>query len=356
MKTKLFIVIVCALCVCGGNAYAAKKTFEREYTYQGGEADSKLSARAIATTEMRNSLLREVGEFLHSERKSADGEYSEKIEAITAGIVEMKVLNEQWDGNTYRFYIKAQMSVDPAEVNKRIAEVLNDKQKTKELEESRKKTKEAEAEVERLRKELAKSKNNQTLQTAYQQQTEKLSTEEYRTKAYNAISNEWYDLAIEYYQKVIEIDPDFGTYNNIGLAYHHRENYAQAIKYYQKALEIDPKSAPVYGNMGNAYAFQGNYTQAIKCYQKALEIDPDDTSVYHNMGGAYYKQKNYTQAIKCYQKALENDPNDADTHRNMGNAYGGQGNNTQALKCFRKAAQLGDGDAQEFLINNGYRW
>jgi hypothetical protein len=47
----------------------------------------------------------------------------------------MKVLDERWDGATY--YIKAEMTVDPKDLERRIAEVLNDKQKTKELEEAR---------------------------------------------------------------------------------------------------------------------------------------------------------------------------------------------------------------------------
>jgi hypothetical protein len=42
----------------------------------------------------------------------------------------MKTLDEQWDGATY--YIKAEMTVDPKDLERRIAEVLNDKQKTKE--------------------------------------------------------------------------------------------------------------------------------------------------------------------------------------------------------------------------------
>jgi tetratricopeptide (TPR) repeat protein len=222
MKTKTLLIFI-ALLLCG-MAHAAKKTFEREYTYRASDNDSKNSARAIATTEMRNILLREVGEYLHAERRSENGEYSEKINAITAGIVEMKVLDEKWDGNAYRFYIRAQMSVDPQEVNRRINEILNNKQKTKELEDSRRRTEEAEKEIARLKKELAKKPENIAAQQKYTAATEKLTAEEYFTKGNNARENGFYELAIEYYQKAIDIDPnDAEAYNNMGVA---RRQYA----------------------------------------------------------------------------------------------------------------------------------
>jgi hypothetical protein len=132
MKKHIIILFIIIANACA--AYAAKQTFEREYTYRASDNDSKNSARAIATTEMRNILLREVGEYLHSERRSINGEYSKKTEAITAGLVEMKVIFEDWDGKSY--WIKASMTIDPDEINRGIAEILNDKQKTKELEDA----------------------------------------------------------------------------------------------------------------------------------------------------------------------------------------------------------------------------
>jgi hypothetical protein len=138
MKKTILFLLIAAFSTAA--LQAQKKTFVRDYTYQASEADSKLTARAIATTQMRNILLREVGEFLHAERTFVQTDnsqdYAEKKEAIMAGIVEMKVLDEQWDGFTY--YIQAEMTIDPTEVERRIAKVLNDKQKTKELEELRK--------------------------------------------------------------------------------------------------------------------------------------------------------------------------------------------------------------------------
>jgi tetratricopeptide (TPR) repeat protein len=286
MTQKMIRGVACCtacLLLAGGSGYAQKKTFTRDYTYQASEDDSKNTSRAIAMREMRNALLREVGEFLHTEKtltkKSSlkDGkedfseDYSVKIEAITAGIVEMKVMDERWDGKTY--YVEAQMTVDPEEVNRKIAELLNDKQKTKELEDAHRRAQAAEAEVERLKEEMSRSKNNQALQSAYRQQADKLTAEEYFTQGFNAQEKELYELAIEYYQQAIVIDPSYANaYNNMGTAYHELGNYQQALSCYQKAIAIDPKDAMAYYNMGVAYQKLGNYQQTISCLQKAAQL------------------------------------------------------------------------------------
>jgi tetratricopeptide (TPR) repeat protein len=302
MKQKLTYLILCLL-LCGASAYAQKKTFTRDYTYQAGEADSKLMARANATTQMRNILLRELGEFLHTERTLSQNDslqnYSEKIEAITAGIVEMKTLDEQWNMEFSTYYIKAEMTVDPKDLERRIAEVLNDKQKTKDLEEARKRTLAAEAEVaglkkelERLTKELEENKNKQqsiqktqqqraTLQKNYQQAAEVLytddilSAEEYFIKGENARENRWHKIAIEYYQKAIKANPNYvKAYISMGDTYYFRlNNYREAIQCYQKAIAIDPKHDEwTYYDMGRAYIHLGNHNKARQCFEQAAEM------------------------------------------------------------------------------------
>jgi superkiller protein 3 len=357
MKKILLIMLFAA--IGAATLHAQKKTFVRDYTYQAGEDDSRNSARANATTQMRNILLREVGEFLHTERTfkqtATSQDYAEKVEAITAGIVEMKTLDERWDGTTY--YIKAEMTVDPKDLERRIAEVLNDKQKTKELEESRRRTLAAEAEAARLRKELEEAKNEQqrlALQTKYQQTADALSAEDYFLKGNNACENKLYKSAIEYYQKAIDINPnDAAAYNNMGLAYDYLQNYDEAIRCFQKAIAIDPNSVNAYYNMGIAYYNLGNYREAIRCYKKAIAIDPNDAAAYNNMGSAYADLEDYREAIRCYKKAIAIDPNDAAAYYNaayynMGNAYANLEDYREAIRCYQKAIAIDPNDVNAY--------
>jgi superkiller protein 3 len=355
-----------------GNSYAGKKTFTREYTYQASEMDSKVSSRTNATAEMRSILLREVGTFIRSEQQTStqgdDQDYAEKIEAITAGIVEMKVLDEQWNGSSY--YIKAEMTVNPDDVNKRIAEVLNDKQKTKDLEESRQRALAAEAEIAKLksemelqRKQLAEGKNadtkvsdeskNKDLHATYQKQVDMLDAEEYLIKGNNAYENKSYDAAIKYYRKAIDINPLYvGAYNNIGVTYYDQKNYAQAINYYQKVVDINPNYANAYNNLGLVYSAQENLTQAIHNYQKAIDIDPNFVMAYNNMGAAYNARKNYAQAINCYKKSIVVDSTSKDAHYNMGVVYFAQKDYLQAINCYQKAIDI-DPECKEAYCNMG---
>jgi superkiller protein 3 len=320
---------------------AAPKTFVRSYVYQGGETDSRLSARAVATSEMRNILLREVGEFLHGERKVSSEEYSEKIEAITAGVVEMTIISEDWsDWGNLRLSISAEMVVDPDDINRRIAEVLNDKQKTRDLEEARRRSLAAEAEIERLKKELniVQSRNHAVaLQTDYQQQTERLSAEDYFLRGYNATENGALEQAVKFYEQAIKLDTAFAAaYNNAGVVLQRMNLGAQAIGYFQRAIAADSSLAAAYNNIGNTYYKQRQFSRSVEFYKNAIALEPDNAMAYNNMGVTYKEMKLYEQAVECFDVAIEIDSTDAMAYCNMGNVFQNQGSYAKAIGWYER--------------------
>jgi superkiller protein 3 len=357
MKKIAFLILFIGM--SAAPLHAQKKTFVRDYTYQASEVDSKVTARTFATEQMRNILLSEVGQYLHVERTlkqdDTSEEFSQKIEAITAGIVEMKTLDEQWDGSTY--YIKAEMAVDPKDLERRIAEVLNDKQKTKDLEEARKRTLAAEAEAARLRKELEATKDEQqrlTLQKTYTKAADVLSAEEYFTKGDNAYKNNFYELAIEYLQKAIDLDPNHArAYSGMGFAYFNLKNYNEVIRYCQRAVNLDPNNAWAYYNMGAAYYNLENLTEAIRYYQKAINIDPNNEWLYCAIGNTYiynHKLGEYNKAIPYYQKAIDINPDEWTHYIQMGFAYYLLDNDREVIRCYQKAIDIGDKYAGAYLF------
>ncbi len=70
------------------------------------------------------------------------------------------------------------------------------------------------------------------------------------------------------------------VYNNLGLAYRHKEDYDKAVEYYNKALKIylkilgpeHPYVATVYGNLAEVYEKKGNKKKAEEYRKKAEEI------------------------------------------------------------------------------------
>ena len=61
--------------------------------------------------------------------------------------------------------------------------------------------------------------------------------------ANNFYDNQKYDEAIQYYDKVLAINPSaVGALNSKGLALDHLQRYDEALQSFDKALEIDPSN------------------------------------------------------------------------------------------------------------------
>ena len=121
MKKILLTAII--ILTAGIYCNAESRTFVREYYYQAGESDSKISSRTKALTEVKRLLLEEIGVYLESyinysevqnEDRISNQFLKKEIEQISAGITETSILEENWTGVEY--YIKAEITVDPDDV------------------------------------------------------------------------------------------------------------------------------------------------------------------------------------------------------------------------------------------------
>ncbi|MDO9577221.1 MAG: tetratricopeptide repeat protein [Candidatus Cloacimonadales bacterium] len=356
---RIFIVIILL-----SSLFLHAKTWIREYTYQASEADSKITSRSIALEQVKRLLLQEIGVYVHSTVLSGEFEASgevkdlseKQIEIISAGITETKILEENWNGETY--YIKAEITADENDVIKRLDRVIEDKEKTKQLEESRQRSDKALAEIDCLKQQLTQTLNENEklkIQKDYNQSSNQLTAEDWFQKGYNADEICEYDNAILYYQKAIEIKPDFiEAYHNMGCAYCNKGNYDKAIECFQKAIEIKPDFAEAYLNMGVTYRNKGNYDKAIECYQNSIRINPNNAKAYTNMGIVYGNKGNYNKEIEYYQKSIELFPY-SKTYFNMGLAYYDIGKYNDAIQCYENAIKLdpNNGDAY-FNLGNVY--
>lgn len=121
MKKLLFATLLLFIQIL--TLSADDKTFIREYYYQAGESDSKISSRNKALTEVKRLLLEEIGVYLESyinySLEQTDDRITSKflqkeIEQLSAGITETTILEENWTGIEY--YVKAEITVDPDDV------------------------------------------------------------------------------------------------------------------------------------------------------------------------------------------------------------------------------------------------
>lgn len=356
MKKYLIPIISLSFLVFSSLVSAETKTFVKEYSYQASEYDSKVSCRALALEQVKRLLLEELGTYLESETEVKNFQLTkDQIITLTAGIVRAEILDERWDGKTYS--LKAKMAVDPSDVYKAIDNLRQDRQKAKELEETRKKADEALREVERLRKELEISKAGKTEQDQYTRAVNRLSATDWFEKGSALLIAGRNQEAKEAYTRAIELNPKYAwAYSDRGVAYLKLGDSRQALKEFNKAIELDPKFAGAYYNRGVVYDKLGDHRQAFRDYDKAIELEPKFATAYANRGAAYATLGDHRQAIKDYNKAIELDPKYAMAYYNRGIAYAALNDAPQATRDFKTAAKLGDKDAQDFLRSEGISW
>jgi tetratricopeptide (TPR) repeat protein len=132
-----------------------------------------------------------------------------------------------------------------------------------------------------------------------------------------------YDAAIAKFTEAIKIgsQSDAVAYNNRGMAHGAKQEYSLAIEDYEKALEINPEYAKAYSNLGIAYCLISEYNDAIKNLTKSIERLPKESernsdnektllnSLYYR-GVSYKNTHKFYFAKKDFEKILDINPND----------------------------------------------
>ncbi len=133
--------------------------------------------------------------------------------------------------------------------------------------------------------------------------------EKWQAAGHKALDNHNYNLAIQYFQKILSEQPDnVKILQAMGTAYMYSDRLDQAIAVYQKALKIAPDNIPVYFDLAKAYSWNDRLNEAIATYQKILQIDNTYSEAYQGIGKMYYwMEKPYT-ALAYYEKAIRLDP------------------------------------------------
>jgi tetratricopeptide (TPR) repeat protein len=319
------------------SALAEVKVFERSYTYQASEIDSKVTSRAIALEQVKRLLLEEVGTYLVSETDVRNYELTkDKVTVLSAGIVKTEILNEAWDGKTYS--IRVRMSVDSAEAAKLLNGSRENSQKSRELEETNRKVDEALAKIKQLQEEQAAGKGAGTRQADYIKAVDELHSNEWINKGTAFMVADNYTGGLDAFSKAVELNPgNVWAHIDKGWALNGLGDYHGALNELNEAEEIDPKNPWIYVNRGTSYNFLGNFRQALLDQQKALSLDTKNAWAYINLGWAYEGLGNLSQAVTELNKAEQLDPQNSFVYSTRAWAYNGLGNSQKAMADFEKS-------------------
>jgi len=203
-----------------------------------------------------------------------------------------------------------------------------------------------------------KALGNETV--IYETPTNLQTADEYFYSAYEKQNLKDYYGAISDYTKAIELNPNYISYNNRGVAKGELKDYKGAIADYNKAIKLHLNKkygdfhivATAYNNRGVAKDKLKDYYGAIADYTKAIELDPNYADAYLNRGAAKADLKDNYGAISDYTEGIELNPNNASAYDNRSIAKENIGDLNGACDDAKKAIRLGSTESVKWVAEN----
>ncbi|MFM8924622.1 MAG: tetratricopeptide repeat protein, partial [Microcystis panniformis] len=149
-----------------------------------------------------------------------------------------------------------------------------------------------------------------------------------------------YDEGLAAITQAIDLAPRAVWYGNRGNLYREQQKYKLALDDYNKAIELNPNFAMAYNNRGNLYYNQQKYELALADFNKAIELNRNLAEAYLVRGALYYDLGKYELALADFSKAIEINRNFAGAYANRGLLYAILGQTEKAKIDLQQAAIL----------------
>ncbi len=132
----------------------------------------------------------------------------------------------------------------------------------------------------------------------------------HRIMAYTYETLGEYNLAIQEYEKAIEIMPNYTyLYIAVGRIYRYLRLYDQALENFAMAANLNEQLGiedPIpYLAIANTYSQDGEFFAAVLNVKQALYMTPANPDVYGQLGVVYHKSRNYEGAIPALACAID---------------------------------------------------
>lgn len=248
-------------------------SFVEEYVYDAGEADSKLSCRSISLLQVKRLLVERLGTYLESNTVVTDHQISkDEIVSFSAGVVKTEILDEHWDGRTYR--LKAQIEADPQAVVQLIEALKRSGKRAEEIEEFNEKYLDK---INDLKQELAKTQSDFIQVTRdYKQSSIIISAWDAFENGLKLFREGKADESIVTFGKAIDANPKSMYYFHRGRAYMRVQNYRGALNDLTTAIEMDPTFAAAHFQRGLAFMKSDQKKKGLADIQRAAELGSGD--------------------------------------------------------------------------------
>ncbi|EAZ83265.1 tetratricopeptide repeat protein [Algoriphagus machipongonensis] len=126
---------------------------------------------------------------------------------------------------------------------------------------------------------------------------------------YSEYNPESYKVAIEYFKKAKEIDPNFTlAYAGLADTYSQLSMFDSSNAVSEKGLLIDSNSAELYKTRGNTYYYLGQLENAKKSFEIAISIKPNYSEAIGNLATVNMIQGHLAEALLLQQKSTKLKP------------------------------------------------
>jgi len=116
--------------------------------------------------------------------------------------------------------------------------------------------------------------------------------------------------------------------------------YALAIEDFNKALELDPESADAYHGRGLAHSQLGEYDRAIADLSEAIQLNPTDFRAFFNRGVMFSRTGDFHRALADFGEAIRLNPGYARAYLARSRVYVKTGDAAKADADREKAFEL----------------
>lgn len=149
------------------------------------------------------------------------------------------------------------------------------------------------------------------------------------------------EIAKKYLLQLIEKYPNsYKGHKILAELYEKNEKYELALEEYEKVYDLDPKDENIYLKIGKLYGNVGREKEAIEILSNLLKKRPDYYEASMILADIYNSKQEYKEAVQVYMSALRYRPGDYDLYYNLGMTYTMINDFAKAKECYEKAAQI----------------
>ncbi|HUR99210.1 MAG TPA: tetratricopeptide repeat protein [Pyrinomonadaceae bacterium] len=127
---------------------------------------------------------------------------------------------------------------------------------------------------------------------------------------------EAFEIAEPAAKRAFELDPNLPETNtSMGVVSHIRYGrFGEAETYFRRAIQLNPNLAEPYARLGMLYNSWGRFDEAHEVLTKAVELDPTSVNNAVYLGAHYYFSKQYDRAAEQFNRVLEFAPGTERAH------------------------------------------